>query len=90
MAVQARFYVAAVTKRPVGRMGGYADPKPVGDVTLHPAGGKGNEAWASATPAGEIKMTIRTEALGWFEDRLGRDVAITFDDVPQEDAAPSA
>lgn len=81
MAVQARFYVAEVTKRPSSRMGGYAAPVPVGEVTLRPAGGAGNEEWASATPSGEIRMTIRTEALDWFEERLGKDVAITFSDL---------
>lgn len=83
MAVQARFYVASITKRPMGRMGGYAAPAPIGEVVLHPSGGKDNEQWASATPAGKIEMTVRTEAIDWFEERLGVDIAITFDDVPE-------
>lgn len=84
MAVQARFYVAEVTKRPMGRMGGYAPPVPLGEVVLRPSTGKGNEEWASATPSGEFRMTIRSEALGWFEERLGRDIAILMTDVPDE------
>lgn len=85
MAVAARFYVAEVTRRPSGRqMNGYAAPAPVGSVVLHPSGGKGNEEWASATPVGKIEMTLRTEALTWFEERLGVDVAIRFDDVETE------
>lgn len=80
MSVRAKFYVAEITKRPVGRMGGYASPAPVGEVTLRAAGGPGNEEWASATPAGEMKMTIRTEALDWFETRLGQDIDIAFTD----------
>jgi len=83
MAVEARFYVAEVTKRPPNRMGGYAAPVPIGDVVLRPSGGAGNEAWSSATPSGEFKMTIRTEALNWFESRLGKDVAILINDVPE-------
>jgi hypothetical protein len=82
MAVEARFYVAEVVKRPSSRMGGYAAPVPIGEVVLRPAGGKGNEEWASATPTGEMRLTIRTEALGWFEERLGAHLAIRFDDVP--------
>jgi len=85
MAVEARFYVAEVTKRPIGRMGGYAAPVPLGEVVLRPATGKGNEEWASSTPSGEFKMTIRSEALSWFEARLGADVRILLDDVPAED-----
>lgn len=84
MAVQARFYVAEVTKRPMGRMGGFAAPVPLGEVVLRPSTGKGNEEWASSTPSGEIRMTIRSEALDWFESRLGVDVAIRFDDIPNE------
>ena len=83
MAVQARFYVAEVTKRPSSRMNNYATPVPIGDVVLRPSGGAGNEEWASATPAGEFRMTIRTEALDWFEAHLGQDVAIAITEIPQ-------
>lgn len=45
-----------------------------------------NVDWAKYSPAGEINVTVTedTPAQAWFEDRLGKDVAITFDDVPSE------
>ena len=75
--------VAEVTRRPSGRMGGYAAPVPLGEVVLRPVGGKGNEEWASATPVGEFKMTVRGEALGVFLDIMDsdRDVEITMNPV---------
>lgn len=86
MAVKARFYVAEVTRRPSGRMGGYAAPVPVGDVVLRPVGGKGNEEWASATPSGEMRMTVRGEALdqfiAWMDDYT-QDIEITMTQVPR-------
>jgi hypothetical protein len=37
--------------------------------------------WAKYTPSGRIEMSISAEgAQDWFEERLGKDVAITFDD----------
>lgn len=83
MAVTARFYVAEVAKYPT-QNNGWADPAPRGKVVLRPAmRGEENKAWASATPSGEITMTMHGDALPWFEDRLGADLHITFDDVPQ-------
>lgn len=44
-------------------------------------GGEGNVDWSKYTPSGEITLNIT--ALGaqeWFEQRIGKDVAITFDD----------
>jgi hypothetical protein len=76
--VTARFHVAEVT-----RFAYNADNRV---VKLRPSTkGEQNKAWAAATPSGEITMTIGNPAASaWFEDRLGQDVAITFDDVPQE------
>lgn len=82
MAVTARFYIAEVHKYPA-QNNGWADPAPRGKVVMRPAlRGEANKAWASATPSGEITMTIRGDALPWFEERLGADLAITFDDLP--------
>lgn len=79
MAVQAKFYVAQVNQ--YAGLSGYAAPAPAGEIILRPVTrGEENSMWASATPSGEIKMVIRTEAFGWFQSRLGKDVAIRFDD----------
>jgi hypothetical protein len=84
MAVAAQFYVSTITEHAPRAMGGYAEPVPVGEVTMRAATKKGNEKWASATPSGEFKMTVRGDALPWFKDRLGQDVRILIDDVPDE------
>ena len=49
--------------------------------------GELNKAWASATPSGEITMTIGNPvAASWFEAMLGKDVAITFSERAEDDA----
>jgi hypothetical protein len=79
MAVKAKFYVAQVNQ--YASMSGWANPAPGGEIVLRPVTrGEDNAEWASATPSGEIKMTIRTEAFDWFQQRLGKDIAIRFDD----------
>ena len=83
MAVEARFYVAGVTQYASRAMAGYAAPVPVGEVEMRAATKAGNEKWASATPSGTFKMTVRGEALPWFVDRLGKDVRILIDDAPE-------
>ena len=84
MAVTARFYIQRIVKF---ANGGYAEPKPTGTVHLMPSTrGEENKVWASATPSGQITMTVRGSAFPWFEDRLGKDVHITFDDVPEPPA----
>lgn len=83
MAVRARFYVATVTQHATAAREGYAEPKPMGEVVLRPATrGEANAEWASATPSGEFRMTVNGPAFPWFQERLGREVAITLDDVP--------
>jgi len=79
MSVKAKFYVAQVNQ--YASLGGFAAPAPAGEIILRPVTrGAENSMWASATPSGEIKMTIRTEAFGWFQSRLGAEVSITFED----------
>lgn len=83
--IAARFYVAQVTR--YAHSGGWADPAPKGDVVLRSATrGEGNKLWASSTPSGEIKMTVITSAYKWFEERLGKEVAITLDDIQDKPA----
>lgn len=72
--VQARFYVSEVTR--------YAYNPENLNVVLRAVGrGEENKTWASATPMGEMKLTIGNAAAAkWFEERLGKDVALTFED----------
>lgn len=78
MAVQARFTITEIVKY------GYVPGEPSGKVTLKPDIGSDNLAWAKYTPAGEIWMNVNGPGLPWFEENLGKTVAITFDDVPAE------
>jgi hypothetical protein len=84
MAVEARFYVATITESAPRALSNYAEPVPVGEVLMRAATKNGNEKWASATPSGEFKMTVRGDALPWFKERLGQDVRILIDDAPVE------
>ncbi|GAA4176639.1 hypothetical protein [Gryllotalpicola koreensis] len=88
MAVQARFYVRAVEKYAYPN-GGWAEPKPVVKVQLSPVSGNksdANKAWASATPSGAVELTVgNPDAAEWFEQMLGKDVAITFDERPADE-----
>ena len=44
--------------------------------------------WARYTPAGSIEMaTLNPAGLAWFEERVGTDVAITFEDPTEADLA---
>jgi hypothetical protein len=73
MAVAARFYVAKITRHAY-------NPGHVEVVLQAVVRGPENKAWASATPNGQITMTVNNEAAGaWFTGLLGDDVAITFD-----------
>lgn len=87
MAVRAKFYIGSVTQRAGARMSGYAEPVPQGDVIMYPAArGEANKEWASATPSGEFKMTVRGSALPWFAENLGREVNILIDLADEEPA----
>ncbi len=83
MKVLARFYVSEVTRRAY-------DPGAV-SVTLQAVGrGPENKAWASATPSGQITMAIKNgDAAAFFGDRLGKDVAITFEAADDDTHHPS-
>ena len=74
--VQARFYVAQITRHAFN-IGSAA-------ITLNPVSrGPENKTWAASTPAGKVELTISNEvAAAWFEERLGKDIAITFEDRP--------
>lgn len=76
--VTARFYVAEVTRRAY-------NPRH-SSVVLQAAGrGEQNKAWAEATPTGQITMTITNEsASAFFADRLGKDIAVTFEPLDDE------
>lgn len=88
MAVKAKFYVAEINKyaTAAGNTQGWAEPVPYGQVTLRPVTRKkgDNEQWASATPSGEMKMTVNGPAFPWFESMLGKDILITMEEYPEE------
>ena len=79
MAVVARFYCASITTTK------WNPTSEQTEVTLQASTrGTENKAWAAATPAGQIKMTVNNETAGqWFRDRIGKDIAITFEDAPE-------
>jgi hypothetical protein len=82
MAVLAKFYVAEIKQFATAAVEGYAAPKPLGQVTMRAItrGGDDNKQWASATPAATLEMTVNGEGFTWFQERLGKDIALTFDD----------
>lgn len=70
--VTARFFVAEVNKRSSG----------YNAVLLMPAYKDGaNATWAKATPSGKIELQVdgSLPASEWFEDMIGKNVAITFE-----------
>lgn len=88
MSVQARFYVSKVTKTPSDYVA--VELLPVTrSVPKPPEGSAGyvgyNTDWSKYTPSGKLEMnvSIETGAAVWFENRIGKDVAITFEDVPE-------
>ena len=79
--VTARFYVAEVTRR--------AHDPAAAEIVLKPAynNGSGNEAWAKATPSGEMKMQVNNPtAVDWFATAMDerRDLHITFGYVDKD------
>lgn len=73
MAVSARFFVASILKTASDSLA----------VTLLPVVRPTNDniEWSKYTPSGKLEMNVTADgARAWFEDRLGKDVAITFDD----------
>lgn len=96
MAVQAKFFVAEVTRRGYGLGSTDADGKPITlaptrKVILRAVSRKDeqNRKFWSATPSGSLEMELSAkdgDAAGvWFEDRIGTAVILTFDDAPAED-----
>lgn len=75
-AVEARFYISGYQRNSY-------DPSAT-QVTLQAVSrGEHNKNWASATPSGQITMTIKNEsAASWFVDKLGTEVAVHFSPVP--------
>lgn len=75
MSVKAKFYVSQIVK----------SVNPFVAITLLPVTRKDgdNIDWSKFTPSGRVELNVSTEtgAAQWFEDRIGKDVAITFDDV---------
>jgi hypothetical protein len=82
-AVKARFWVQKVTKQAAsgGSITRIIELAPV--IRSNPLpGAEGNIDWSKYTPSGSITLTVSKDGAGqWFEDHLGRDVAITFDAV---------
>ena len=81
--IQARFYVRELTS--------FAYNPEALTVRLAPVTGSYgkdgiNGQWNTATPAGDISLTINNpDAAAWFRERLGKDLAITFDDRPESE-----
>lgn len=88
MSVRARFWVQKITKQAVsgGNHALHVDLAPVVRATGQPGyDPKANIDWSKYTPSGSIQLTITAQpAADWFEARLGKDVAITFDDPEEE------
>jgi hypothetical protein len=77
-AVEARFYVAGYQLRAY-------DPDATEVELVAVSRGEHNKNWARATPAGNIKMTIKNQgAAAWFRDRLGAEIAVTFAPAPAD------
>lgn len=75
-AVQARFYVSGYERTSWDQSATIVKLQAV-------SRGEHNKTWASATPSGQIQMTIRNEgAAGWFVDRLGKEIAVEFTEAP--------
>lgn len=80
MAVRAKFFVAQINQ--YAHLSGYAAPAPAGEVIMRPVTrGEDNAEWASATPSGEFKMTVRGDAFPWFQSRIGKEIHIFIEDV---------
>ena len=76
MAVKARFWVREITKH------GNVEQTTALLSAVTRKQGTDNVDWSQYTPSGELRISITTDgAREWFEQRLGKDVSITFDDV---------
>jgi len=86
--VQAKFYVAEVTRFGYG---GSENTQMGRKVKLQATSRKDESSlkfW-QATPSGQIEMSLSAEAgLGaglWFEERIGKNVLLSFDDFPEDE-----
>ena len=87
MAVRAIFYVAELVQQP-GDVTTKGERASVGTVKLKPATKGPYKDWSKWTPHGELTLgTLNEKAFAWFADRLGSDVALTFDDPTEADLA---
>jgi hypothetical protein len=74
--VRAIFYVNHVGKNASG----------IGVVKLNVTTKGDYAAWSKYTPSGNVEITtLNEQATAWFEERLGKDVAVTFDDPTEAD-----
>lgn len=73
MRVQARFYVNQITKN---------NTEYVAVQLLPVTRDKSNAGWSKWTPSGKIEMSVHqdTGASQWFEEHMGKDLAITFEE----------
>lgn len=86
MAVRAKFFVQRVTKHAHYLSGNWATPAPAGEVVMAPVTrGEHNKEWASATPGGQITLTVHGDAFTWFEQRLGQELDIVFSEAAAGD-----
>lgn len=90
MAVQAKFYVAEVTKLGYGGGEALTNGHPNRKVVLQATSRKDEQSrkfW-EATPSGRFEMSLSAEAgegAGlWFEERIGKSLILTFEDAPDE------
>lgn len=78
MAVKARFYIQAINKQVAG-----SGQQTNVEVVLKPVtrNTDDNVEWSKYTPSGETKLWVTQDgARDWFEQRLGQDVMMTFED----------
>jgi hypothetical protein len=87
VSVQAKFYVAEVTRQGYG-----GTERPTRKVKLIATSRKDESSrkfW-EATPSGTFEMGLSGEAGAgaglWFEARLGKSLILTFDDAPEEES----
>jgi hypothetical protein len=86
MSVQAKFFVAEVTKQGYG-----GAVRPFRKVVLQATSRKdeSSKKFWEATPSGRIELGLSGEAGAgaglWFEDRIGQSIFLTFEDVPEDE-----
>lgn len=81
MTINARFYVAGFDKQVVSGGALQATVK----LTAVRRKTEDNVEWAQYTPGGQITLTVNQMAGGAFEvfeGLLGKDVAVTFEEIP--------